>query len=773
VKFNNLINQLKQRNKQLLVRSGNLPLYLAISVPLALNISLAVGSFAYFSARQAEMTINEIASKSSVSLSDRLMARLYNYVETTEIEEENRQAQIVNQTGNYVQQISVGFAAKVIIIDKQGSIIASNYERQNNNFALATQDILNYLKKRFSNFSEIEQMQSFSFQTRQQHILVRVIPWRDRGLGLDWLTIVTIPKSELIERDDEIFSPSRIETSSLAAGQRGTPQDLLSNWKLSRSNQLWKQYLAYLLPTVVSGIIIYFWLNLVIKNKIERAIAQKQGEQIVEASASMPLEELSERQIPLNYDKNSLLVEMSHDLRSPLNSILGFVQIMNKESSMARSQLENLAIINRSGKRLLSLINDLIDLSKIETKRFSLELNNFDFALWLDNMEQNIKFQAHNQSLEFSLIRNGNLPQYICLDERRLRQVLTNLIDYSLRYTRAEETIVRVSCSEVSRDSTAAEIKSPPKRQLKINFVIENHDFPITSEELSTLFDPLARVSQKYKSSEVSSLSLPISRQLAQLMGGDITVTTDNNFPGGIIFNLDIQAEVDTTPELQIESTPRKIIGLEPDDREYRILIVDDSKTNRKIMVQLLEPLGFKVKEAVNGKEAVDIWLHWQPHMIWMDIRMPVMNGYEATEQIKSYSQTPSTPIVALTAGTLEEERSLFQASGCDDFVGKPFSDSIIFDKIAQHLGVRYVYESTPNPVSKNFKLTANALKIMPDNWLTEVAEAATTLDRNLLTQLLEQIPPDCGDLQEALQNQVDNFDFDKILALVRESQQR
>ncbi|MGF1541369.1 MAG: hybrid sensor histidine kinase/response regulator [Pleurocapsa sp.] len=709
-----------------------MPLYLAIAIPLVFDIAVTISLIKYFPPRQAEITIHKLVNRVSGNLGDRTRDHLYNYLGTRKIKTQNYQAEIASQTANYLQQIDLDLSTKIIIIDKQGEIIASNYHRQEDKSSLTTQDILSYLRKQFGNFSEIEKVELFSYETKQQRIWGRVTPWQEEQLGLDWLAIVTIAESEL----------TTISSS------------------IEQSDQLLPQYLAYLLPTIVSGIIIYLLVSLFIKNQTTKQLSQIAQDSPIATSG--------------NYDQNSLLLEMSHDLRSPLNSILGFVQIMNKESSMTRSQLENLAIINRSGKRLLSVINDLVDLSKIETNRLNLEHNNFDFALWLDNMEQNIKFQARDRGLEFSLIRNGNLPQYICLDERRLRQILTTLIDYSFRYNRTEETIVTVTCSEVSGDSIADEpVKSQPNQRFQINFVIENQDFPITSEELNTLFDPLARVRQKYESSEVSPLSLPISRHLAQLMGGDITVSNHDTSPRGIIFQLHIQAEIDTTLGLQIEFSPKKIIGLEPDDCEYRILIVDDSKTNRKIMVQLLEPVGFKVKEAVNGKEAVDIWLHWQPHMIWMDIRMPVMNGYEATEQIKSYSQTPSTPIVALTAGTLEEERSLFQASGCDDFVGKPFTDSIIFDKIAQHLGVRYVYESTSSSTSSNFKLTSDALKIMPNSWLSEVKAAAATLDGNLLTQLLEQIPPNHSDLKEGLQNQVDNFDFDKILALVRDSQDK
>ncbi|MEM7595028.1 MAG: response regulator, partial [Cyanobacteria bacterium P01_A01_bin.83] len=150
--------------------------------------------------------------------------------------------------------------------------------------------------------------------------------------------------------------------------------------------------------------------------------------------------------------------------------------------------------------------------------------------------------------------------------------------------------------------------------------------------------------------------------------------------------------------------------------------------------------------------------------------RMPVMNGYEATEKIKSYSQSLYTPIVALSASTLEEEKLRFKAAGCDDFVGKPFSEKIIFDKIAQHLGIRYIYESIPPLTTSNFKLTADSLNVMSNQWLNQVEQAAIVLDQDLLTQLLQTIPPEHTDLQNVLQKHVNNFDFDNILSLVRNS---
>ena len=763
--FKKRIKQLKGRKSKSLLDKKTIPLGLIIIIPFILNIVATVSIIEYFSVNKDRKnidTIDSIVNKSSVSIRDRIFLYLYNYIETNNTIPRKQKTQLLPQAVNrYLQQIDVGFSATAVIIDKNGSIIASNHGQQSKMLSTATQDILSDLNQRFSNLSDIEDVQQISFGEKQQRVLGQITPWRDDELGLDWLVIVTIPESEL-----SIYLPTEPNKKRL-------------------------RYLAYLLPANFLGIVIYLWIALLIKNLSKTASVLAQGKSSF-SLADTPIKEfkvlvqslrhvasqlqLSNQQITeldqevnVNYEYNSLLADVSHDLRSPLNAILGFAQIMEKESSMTRSQQENLAIINRSGKRLLSVINDVVDLSKLETNRLILEENSFDFPLWLDSMEESIKFQAHNQGLEFSLIRHGTLPQYICLDERRLRQVLTNLIDYSLRYTQAGELVVRVACIATTVNSVLS-VKPKSSEKLNIYFEVENTDFPITPEEIETLFVPSLRACQNRKSPEGSSLSLPISHQLVQLMGGKITVSTNNNLKQGITFRLDIETEAIIKQEFKVPSTSQKIIGLEPNQTEYRILIVDDSKSNRQIMVQLLEPVGFKVKEAVNGKEAVDICLRWQPHMIWMDIRMPVMNGYEATEQIRSYPQTTNTMIVALTAGTLEEEKKLFQAAGCDDFVGKPFSDSIIFDKIAQHLGVRYIYEPMPCSTTSNFKLTVNALKIMSSEWLSQVEQAALSLDKNLLSQLIQKIPPEYTDLRQALQTQVDNFDFDKILDLVIQS---
>jgi signal transduction histidine kinase/CheY-like chemotaxis protein len=462
---------------------------------------------------------------------------------------------------------------------------------------------------------------------------------------------------------------------------------------------------------------------------------------------------------------SSLLADLGHELRSPLNAILGFTQIMQHDPSLSRSQQENLAIVHHSGEQLLASINFILELAKIEAGRITLYPTNFNFYNLLDNIEAKWQQQKHKRGLKFTTHRQHDLPQYIYADEQRLTQVITNLLDNIVYFTSEGDITLKVSGIR------------EPKQSLKICWEIESTNSKITITELEALFKGAIEPETKRKHQEVRLLGLPIGRQLVRLMGGDITVS--HSPLGGICLKAHLSARLGFAPQVSTQSIYRRVVGLESDEAEYRILIVDDSKVNRQIMLQILEPVGFKVKEAVNGREAVDIWLEWQPHMIWMDVKMPVMNGYEATERIKSHPNNQATSIVALTASTWEEERSHLLQAGCDDFVGKPFSESIIFEKIAQYLGVNYLYEEPKLLTAEesdfshpNFQLKSDSLRVMPSEWLLRLERAATELDREEITELLAEIPDEYSFLVAALQSQVDNFDFDKIIDLVEQVKQ-
>ncbi|MEM9510876.1 MAG: response regulator, partial [Cyanobacteria bacterium P01_E01_bin.35] len=721
--------------------------------PILCNSLATIALIEYFWDLENKENINNVIDIQVENISDHLLLRLDNFKVAKDITFKELKVQIVSQMlEKYLSEIDIDYLVKVAIINQNGSIIASNFRKSKAKSALDDQAILTYLQPRFSNFSHLNQPKALSFKIRQQDFLGQVTPWPNQELDSNWLMLVVIPKSEL------------------GISSTAEHHDLLS------------KHFLYILPIILLGLLTYVWIILVINNLNQlgenKPVLSQEIVPEHEGESKQSLELLNNhndlainKDEAINYDAYVLLADMSHELRSPLNAILGFAQIMEQELSTTSASLENnIAIINRNGERLLSIINDVVDLAKIETNRLTLEKTHIDFHAWLDNLEQSFKFQAHNQGWEFSLIRQQDLPKYLYIDERRLRQILRNLIDYCLKSTTLTTDVSLKVMSSSAAMMTVGVSQHNSDQKHKVGFQVENANISVTATELATLFDPMVRIKQEQKASEGSSLNLPISYKLAQLMGGDITVEDSKSSESGVIFNLEIQAESIVAQKLPVQSTLRRIIGLESDQIEYRILIVDDSKTNRKIMSHLLEPVGFKVKEAVNGQEAIDVWLRWQPHMIWMDLRMPVMNGCEATEQIKSYSQALYTPIVALSASTLEEEKSQFKAAGCDDFVGKPFSENIIFEKIAQHLGIRYKYESIIPSSSNNFKLTADTLDVMSDQWLNQVEQAAIVLDQDLLTQLLQTIPSEHNDLKHSLQKQVNNFDFDKILSLVRNS---
>ena len=377
--------------------------------------------------------------------------------------------------------------------------------------------------------------------------------------------------------------------------------------------------------------------------------------------------------------KSQFLAQVSHELRTPLAVILGFAEMMQSDSSLNTDQRDKLGIISRSSEHLQSLINDVLEMSKIEAGRITLNKTSFDLHHLLDTLLEMLKFQAESKELKFSFNKAANVPQFVITDEGKLRQVLINLLGNAIKFTEKGGVTLRVMVS--SQRSAVRNFES-------LHFEVEDTGPGIAPDERSTLFDAFAQGKMGKRSQAGTGLGLSISRQFIHLMGGDITVSS--TLGKGALFQFNIQVGLAQLTELQPLQPSRKVIGLAPDQPVYRILIAEDHKVNRLLMVKMMTSLGFQVSEAANGQEAVDLWRKWRPDLIWMDIQMPVMDGYEATRLIKAKGQSPI--IIALSASAFEEDRAMILSVGCDDFVSKPFRQEIIVEKLAQHLGVRYVY---------------------------------------------------------------------------------
>ncbi|MDJ0515046.1 MAG: ATP-binding protein [Trichodesmium sp. MO_231.B1] len=467
-----------------------------------------------------------------------------------------------------------------------------------------------------------------------------------------------------------------------------------------------------------------------------------------------PYKEAEKAAQEANNAKSAFIANMSHELRSPLNAILGFAQIMTRSQTLPKEHIENVGIISRSGEHLLTLINNVLDLSKIEAGGITLNQKNFDLHRLLNDIEDMLYLKAEEKGLQLLVEHTNDIPQYICTDELKLRQVLINIINNAIKFTSVGGVSLRVAR------------KSPSSNPTQIIFEVEDTGAGIAAEELEKLFEAFTQTATGKQAQEGTGLGLPISRKFVQLMGGDIHVTSQVN--KGTIFSFEIEAIIVNESEVVESKIPEsRIIALEPNQPRYRILIVDDKPLNRKLLIKLLSPLGFELKEAVNGQQAIEIWNDWEPHLIWMDMRMPVMDGYEATKQIKATTKGQATTIIALTASVLEEEKVVVLSAGCDDFMRKPFREADIFKKMGEYLGVRYVYEEReikPKEKEETVESIEQKVRVLSEELKKQLKDALLTGNLAGIANIITTIRQWDNSLAEAIQKSCDGFEYEKIL---------
>lgn len=464
--------------------------------------------------------------------------------------------------------------------------------------------------------------------------------------------------------------------------------------------------------------------------------------------------------------KGSFLANMSHELRTPLTAIIGFAQLLENAPQLDDKQRRYLATINESGNHLLNLINEILEMAKIEAGRILLNKACFDLHQTLARLINMMMLAANQKDLQIYLERDTAVPRYIKTDQGKLRQVLINLLSNAIKYTDTGTVSLQVTVGQSLPDGW------------HLQFAVADTGRGIAPEDLDSLFIPFAQTQAGKPTKMGTGLGLPISKEYVNLMGGDITVETQLN--QGTTFRFDILANR-TTGNALVQSRQPHVIGLAPDQPQYRILVVEDQPDSRELLYQLLTDAGFSVRLATNGEEAIAQFERWQPHLIWMDMRMPVMSGQVATQQIKAMPHGQQTPIIALTASAFEEDRAKFLASGCDDFVRKPFQEAEIFNKIALHLDVKYLYskdtESPQLEVAKDEQwLLASLARVVQDpaqfmakDWLAELSQAATKARGDQVLRLLQAIEASHLELAHILSRWALEFKYDKIVTLIEQ----
>jgi PAS domain S-box-containing protein len=454
-----------------------------------------------------------------------------------------------------------------------------------------------------------------------------------------------------------------------------------------------------------------------------------------------------------NKAKSAFLANMSHEIRTPMNAVLGYSQILQRDKSLGDLQRSYISSINKSGEHLLALINDILDMSKIEAGRVKLIPVSFDlFELAMD-MTDLFKVKSEEKDLKIIVDIAENVPQYIMADQSRLRQIFINLIGNAVKFS-SSGTIALKFCLEDNN---------------MLNISVSDQGVGIPEEMMETIFEPFEQTEKGINHAGGTGLGLTISRKLARLMGGDITVKSTVN--KGSTFKFTCAFEKGKNPEIARHKNSVRPVALKNKNKEVKVLVVDDKLLNRDVLMTMLGSIGFSLMEAVNGAEALQLFESWKPDIIIMDIVMPVMDGREATRRIRASEQGKNVVIIAVTASALDEEKAEILKLGVNDFVRKPFREAELLESMRIHGGIDYTYEEfvtdKNQPDGEDASMLAFAQKLAA-GLKKKMTEAAVMGDMDLLQDYIAVVAESDQQLAEHLTKLVNNFRFEEIVSLIK-----
>ena len=450
-----------------------------------------------------------------------------------------------------------------------------------------------------------------------------------------------------------------------------------------------------------------------------------------------------------NRAKSVFLANMSHELRTPLNAILGFSSMMRCDPQLTGAQVESLDIINRSGEHLLALINDVLEMAKIEAGRLRLEVAPFDLGTMTRDVTDMMRLRAEQKGLSLRLDQASEFPRVIRGDEARLRQILVNLIGNAVKFTHSGGVTLRLG------------VRHDQHQHLLIE--IEDTGPGISPEDQERIFRPFVQLAEGAEQ-KGTGLGLAITRQFVDLMGGRIAV--ESTLGRGALFRVELPVEQADFPAAQ-PLEQRDVVGLSPGQPAYRILIAEDQQENQLLLSRLMDAVGLETKAAANGEQCLRLFQAWHPDLIWMDRRMPVMDGPQTARRIRRLPNGGKVKIVAVTASAFKEQQQEMLDAGMDDFVSKPYRFGEIYDCLARQLGLKFVYrteaaQTQASPVT----LTAVAL---PAALRLELQEALECLDSERIASLLIQVGEIHRQLGDVLTRLAKGFDYPAILRLLAE----
>ncbi|MFP6581438.1 MAG: ATP-binding protein [Candidatus Hydrogenedentota bacterium] len=463
-----------------------------------------------------------------------------------------------------------------------------------------------------------------------------------------------------------------------------------------------------------------------------------------------------------NQAKSTFLANMSHEIRTPMSAILGMSQLLKRSTGMTLDQQEYLSTITSSGERLLTLINNVLEMSKLQADRLErgpgfIELNiqTIELRGYILQLESIFRSETGEKGLQFEMNLIGEAPKYINADSVKLQQIIINLVDNAIKFTDNGGVVVRIRIKGIESDEPRLRIE------------VEDTGIGMTDAELLRVFDHFEQTKVGSEHKGGTGLGLSISREFVNILGGELTAKSVQG--KGSTFGFDIPIEYDDITELDTIEPRGNVVALEQGQDACRVLIVDDKEENRDLLNTLLASVGFDTREAVNGEEGTRIFSDWRPHLILMDVAMPIMNGLEAARAIRATEFGKNTPIIAISSSVFGDERTNAKDAGMDDFLCKPVDVPELFNSIRKHTGVRYVYEEgLQSSIEDRLEpIWSHSLESVPHELILEMKEATLNGYMGRLRELLDQVESIDDAAATTLRDLANRYEYGALVAIL------
>lgn len=466
-----------------------------------------------------------------------------------------------------------------------------------------------------------------------------------------------------------------------------------------------------------------------------------------------------------NRSKSAFLANMSHEIRTPMNAILGFVQLLERDPQLSKQSREHLGIISRSGEHLLTLINDILEMSKIEAGRSTFIASTFDLHALLQDIERMFHIRTDTKGLHFLMEKIGEVPRWVITDEGKLRQVLINLLGNAVKFTQKGGIALRITVKSANHEATV------------LCFEVQDTGPGISEEEIGRLFQPFEQTRTGVSSGGGTGLGLALSQGFVQTLGGE-KITVTSLVGEGTTFRFEVPVQRGEEEQLKPKGKKLRVLGLKPGQPEFRVLIADDRETNRQLLSQLLESVGFKTRSVVNGEEAVNVLREWKPHIVLMDMTMPVMDGYEATRIIKSSPDLNDMPVLALTASAFEDDKKRILTIGADGYLSKPFKEEDLFENIQRLTQAEYLYqeEGSTEKIMKELDDETEMRRIvdtLSHDLIRQIRETVERADMELLEELSQNLAKDQPVLAKRILEMAGRYEYDALIELFSREQDK